>query len=84
MNRKIVAGLLSLGMIVSVPLVAQNTAETAATKDQLKKDQKADKSQAKADKAERKAISTKKYKKADKAQDKANVAADKAAAGPQN
>ena len=79
MNRKLLAGLLSLGMIASVPLVAQNTADTTATKDQLKKDQKADKAQAKADKAERKALNTKKYKKADKAQDKANVQADKAA-----
>ncbi len=83
MKRKMFAGLLSLGFVMSAPLVAQNTADTAATKTQLKNDQKAAKQQAKADKAERKALSTKQQKKADKAQDKANKQAEKANA-PQN
>ncbi len=78
MIRTLLAGLLGLGIIASVPLAAQNTADTAATKQQLKSDQKADKQQAKADKAERKALGTKQQKKADKAQDKANAKAEKA------
>jgi hypothetical protein len=77
MKRNMLAGLLALGIVMAGPLVAQNTADTAATKKQLKTDQKADKDQAKADKAERKALGTKQQKKADKAQDKANKQAEK-------
>ena len=80
MKRTMWVGLLGLGMMVGGTMVAQNTADTVATKKQLKSDQKADKQQAKADKAERKALGTKQQKKADKAQDKANREADKAAA----
>jgi len=80
MKRTMLAGLLGLGLMVSGSVVAQNTADTAATKKELKQDQRADKQQAKADKAERKALGTKQQKKADKAQDKANREADKAAA----
>jgi hypothetical protein len=72
------AGILGLTLMASAPIVAQNSTDTAATKHQLKNDQKADKRQAKADKAERKALNTKQQKKADKAQDKANHAEDKA------
>ncbi len=82
MKQRVLTGLLGLGLMMTGPLVAQNTADTAATKTQLKNDQKADKQQAKADKAERKALSTKQQKKADKAQDKANKQAEKAN-GPQ-
>jgi hypothetical protein len=78
MNRKLLVGLLGLGIVLSAPLVAQNTADTATAKKQLKSDQKVDKQQAKADKAERKALGTKQQKKADKAQDKANKQAEKA------
>jgi len=77
MKRNMLAGLLALGIVMAGPLVAQNTADTAATKKQLKTDQKEDKDQAKADKAERKALGTKQQKKADKAQDKANKQAEK-------
>jgi hypothetical protein len=83
MTRKMLAGLLGLGIVMGGPLAAQNTADTAATKKQLKSDHKADKDQAKADKAERKALGTKQQKKADKAQDKANKQADKTTE-PQN
>jgi len=82
MKQTMLAGLLSLGIIASVPLAAQNTADTTTTKKQLKNDEKADKQQAKADKAERKALGTKQQKKADKAQDKANVKAEKASQPP--
>ena len=82
MKRTLWAGLLGLGMIASVPVVAQNTADTTTAKKQLKNDEKADKQQAKADKAERKALGTKQQKKADKAQDKANVKAEKASQPP--
>ena len=82
MTRTTLAGVLSLGMIVSAPLFAQNAADTAATKQQLKQQSKADKQQAKADKAENKALGTKQQKKADKTQDKANKQADKAGTPP--
>ena len=82
MTRKMLSGLLSLGMMVSGPVFAQNTADTAMTRQQLKSQEKANKSQAKADKAERKALGTKQQKKADKAQDKANTQADKASVPP--
>jgi hypothetical protein len=82
MKRTLWAGLLGLGIIASMPLAAQNTADTTTTKKQLKNDEKADKQQAKADKAERKALGTKQQKKADKAQDKANVKAEKASQPP--
>jgi colicin import membrane protein len=77
MTRKLLAVLLGLGIVMSAPLGAQNTADTAAAKKQLKGDQKVDKQQSKADKAERKALGTKQQKKADKAQDKANKQAEK-------
>ena len=83
MKRARLAGLLSLGILLSAPLVAQNTADTAAARKQLKREHKADKQQAKADKDERKALGTKQQKKADKAQDKANKQAEKAASEPQ-
>jgi hypothetical protein len=82
MTRTVWAGLLGLGMLAGVQMVAQNTADTAATKQQLKNDQKTDKDQAKADKDEKKALSTKQQKKADKAQDKANKQADKSTTPP--
>lgn len=82
MTRMILAGFLSVGMLVSGPVFAQNTADTATTKQQLKSQQKADKSQAKADKAERKALGTKQQKKADKVQDKANKQEEKASVPP--
>jgi len=77
MTRKLFAGLLGLGIVMSAPSGAQNTADTAAAKKQLKSDQKADKQQSKADKVETKALGTKQQKKADKAQDKANKRAEK-------
>ncbi len=82
MTRTMLAVLLGLGMMVGAPVIAQNTADTAAAKQQLKSDAKADKQQAKADKAERKALGTKQQKKADKAQDKANRKAEKASMPP--
>jgi hypothetical protein len=79
MKRKILTGLLAIGIVLGAPLVvAQNTTDTTTAKKQLKADHKADKQQAKADKAERKALGTKQQKKADKAQDKANKQAEKA------
>lgn len=78
MKPKILVSLLGLGLMLTAPIVvAQNTADTAAAKKELKSEQKADKQQAKADKAERKALGTKQQKKADKAQDKANKQAEK-------
>ena len=82
MARMMLAGLLSLGMLISSAAIAQNTADTRTTKQQLKNQEKADKQQAKADKAERKALGTKQQKKADKAQDKANKKASKASTPP--
>jgi hypothetical protein len=79
MKRTMLAGLLGLGLVMSGSVVAQNTADTAATRKELKQDHKADKQQAKADKAEKKALDTKQQKKADKSQDKANREADKTA-----
>jgi hypothetical protein len=84
MSRMIWAGLLGLGMMASGPVLAQNAADTAMTKSQLKDQEKADKQQSKADKAQRKALGTKEQRKADKAQDKANKAAARAAAPPRS
>ena len=57
---------LMLGLSLSVPVLAQtNTQTTADSKQELKQQEKANRSQAKADKAERKALGTKQQKKAD-------------------
>ena len=82
MTRTHLARFLAFAMIVTVPVFAQNTADTTSTKQQLKSQEKADKAQAKADKAERKALGTKQQKKADKAQDKANQQAEKTTVPP--
>ena len=77
------AGPLALSLGLLAPIVAQNAADTAASKKQLKADENAEKQQSKADKAQRKALGTKQQKKADKAQDKANAEAVKAASPQQ-
>lgn len=72
--------MLSLGLAMAVPVVAQTasqqTTETRSTlnadKHASKKAAKANKEQAKADKKERKALGTHEQKEADKAQDKAD------------
>lgn len=69
------AAALSLGVLLTAPMVAQETNEQARkeTKAQLKQQEKADKAQAKADKSERKVVGSHKAKKAAKDQDKANA-----------
>jgi len=47
MTRNLFAGLLSLEIVMSAPIGAQNTADTAAAKKQLKSDQQANKQQSK-------------------------------------
>ncbi len=70
------AAALSLGVMLSSPIFAQQTNEQARqeTKAQLKQQEKADKAQAKADKSEKKAAGSAKVKKAVRDQDKANAA----------
>ncbi len=68
---------LGLAMVLAVPVFAQtNTQDNADTQHQLKKNEKAHKTQAK---AQRKALNTHAQRKADAKQDEANRAADKAA-----
>ena len=68
---------LSLGLMMSAPLFAQQTTtnqqDRKETKAELKQQHKADKAHSKADKDEAKAVNTKQAKKAAKAQDKANA-----------
>lgn len=70
-----IATALSLGVLLSGPVVAQQTNEQTRkeTKAELKQQERADKAQAKADKAERKAVGSHKVKKAAREQDKANA-----------
>lgn len=70
---------LSLGLLLSAPVFAQQTNDHAneelrkASKAEAKQQHKADKEQAKADKAQEKALGSKKMKKAARQQDKANA-----------
>ncbi len=70
------AATLSLGLLLSGPVFAQQTNEQTRkeAKAQARQQEKADKAQAKADKAEKKALDSGKVKKAARAQDKANAA----------
>lgn len=76
MNVSRIAATVSLGLLLSGPVFAQQTNEGSRkeAKAQARQQEKADKAQAKADKAEKKALGSGKAKKAAREQDKANAA----------